>query len=318
MLSRRSAVGLLPAALALAVTRARAAGGAVPKQLRVGFQKGEPVLVTARQNRSFDTLLQPLGVEVTWLEFAFGPPMLEAMRVGGIDIGSVGDTPPVFAQAGKAELVYIGARPFNGDSSAILVPPGSPLRTLQDLKGRRIAFGRGSSAHNLTLAALEKAGLSYSDIQPVPLAPADAAAAFEHGDIDAWTIWDPYYAITEARPGVRVLARTRDIGPQNSFYLASRDYATRYGDVLWSIVEEIGRVGAWCDAHHAEVAQLLSTGTGVKLEDWTRAVNRASFRSVPISDKLLGEQQVVADRFRGVGLIPAALNVRDYGWRVTS
>ena len=168
--------------------RARAAESPT---LRVGFQKGEPVLVAAKQNRSLETLLDPLGISVSWLEFAFGPPILEAMRVGSIDIGGVGDTPPIFAQAARADLVYIGSRPSTGDSSAVLVPPGSTLQTLHDLKGRKVAFGRGSSAQNLTLAALEKAGLTVADIQPIYLSPADAAAAFAHGDVDAWTIWDP-------------------------------------------------------------------------------------------------------------------------------
>jgi sulfonate transport system substrate-binding protein len=163
------------------------------------LQKGEPTLVAAKQNRSLETALAPLGVEVEWLEFPFGPPMLEAMRVGSIDFGGVGDTPPIFAQAAHADLLYVAAEPAG--ASALLVPPGSKLQTLHDLKGKKLAFARGSSAHNLAVAAVEKAGLAWSDIVPVPLAPADAAAAFEHGSIDAWVIWDPYYALYETRPG---------------------------------------------------------------------------------------------------------------------
>ena len=154
-----------------------------------------------------------------WIEFQFGPPMLEAMRVNAVDIGAVGDTPPVFAQAAHGDLLYIAAQRSGGQ--AILVPPGSTLQTLHDLKGRKVAFGRGSSAHNLTLAALEKAGLTYDDIQPIYLGPADAGAAFERGAIDAWTIWDPYYALFETRPGVRVLAKWTDITEQNSFFMAA-------------------------------------------------------------------------------------------------
>ena len=317
MLSRRSLLALLPATAALAAAGARAATEA-PRQLRIGTQKGEPVLVAARKNRSLETLLEPLGVEVSYIEFQFGPPILEAMRVGSIDIGATGDAPPVFAQAAHSDLVYFATRPDNGDSSAILLPPGSTLQTLHDLKGKRVAFGRGSSAHNLTIAALEKAGLSYGDIQPITLSPADATAAFEHGDIDAWTIWDPYYALTEARPVVRVLASTKDITPQNSFYLATRDFATRYGDVLTKVVQELGRVGAWGDAHRDEVARMLTAQTGVPLDAWTRSVNRASFRTVPIDDRVLGEQQQVADRFYGLRIIPAPVNVHDYAWHASS
>ena len=316
MLPRRSALGLLAASLSLAA--GRSVGAAVPKQLRIGYQKGEPVLVAAKANRSFETLLQPLGVEVTWLEFPFGPPILEAMRVGSVDVGAVGDAPPIFAQAGKAELVYIGARHDNGDSYGILLPPGSTIRSLQELKGKRVAFAKASSAHNFTLAALEKAALSYADITPVPLAPADAAAAFEHGDVDAWTIWDPYLAIAEARPGVRLLVKTREVGVANSFYLASRDYANRYGDVLWSVVQELGRVGAWCEEHRPALANLLSAITGVPLPAWQLSVDRARFVSTPIDQAVLAEEQVLADRFRRLGLIPVSINVRDWAWRATS
>jgi len=316
MATRRQLLAALPALLAgAAATRARAAGA---KTLRIGFQKGEPVLVAAKQNRAFETLLDPLGVTVSWLEFPFGPPILEAMRVGSIDIGGVGDTPPIFAQAAHADLVYIASRPPTGDSSAVLVPPGSTLQTLHDLKGRKIAFARGSSAQNLTLAALEKAGLSFDDIQPIYLAPADAAAAFAHGDIDAWTIWDPYYAIAQARPGVRVLASSKDITPQNSFYLASRAYAAQTPQIVDKVVASLGDVGAWCDTHKDQVAGLLSSGTGVPLPNMIQAINRTSFRSIPMTEALLADQQRVADRFSNLHLIPGRLNVRDYAWHVAA
>ena len=309
MLPRRSLLATL-SACAAAPARAGTQG-----QLRIGTQKGEPVLMAARQNHGFEALLQPLGIAVRWVEFEFGPPMLEAMRVGAIDIGATGDAPPVFAQAAHADLVYIAARPDGGKSLAILLPPGSELRTLADLRGQRIGFGRASSAHALTLAALEKAGIAYADIKPVMLGPADAAAAFAHGDLDAWAVWDPYVAVTEAVPGVRVLARSGDVGPANSFYLASRDFATSRGDVLRLVVQQLGRAGDWCDAHRDALAQLLTGSSGISLEAWQRAAGRGSFRTVPIDDTVLQQQQIVADRFAARRLIPGKVNVGDYAWR---
>jgi NitT/TauT family transport system substrate-binding protein/sulfonate transport system substrate-binding protein len=316
MLRRRSLLTAAPAALLAG--GGRSSWAEQPKALRVGYQKGEPVLVAAKENRALETALKPLGIEVSWLEFAFGPPIMEAMRVGSIDIGGVGDTPPVFAQAGRADLVYIAARPSSGDTSGLLVPPGSALQSLKELKGKKVAFARASSAHNLTIAALDKAGLSIEDIEPAYLAPADAAAAFARGSVDAWTIWDPYFAIAEGRPGVRVLASSNTITPQNSFYLASRAYATQAPEVLNKVVAVFGEIGNWCDAHKPEVAKLLSDGTGVPLPDMTRATNRSSFRSVPMTEAFLTDQQAVADRFFRLRLIPAKLNVHDYAWHVSS
>jgi len=312
MLARRSLLALTSVA---AATRALASPA---KTFRIGFQKGEPVLLAARQRHSFETALAPLGVEVQWLEFPYGPPMLEAMRVNSIDFGAVGDTPPVFAQAARAELVYVAARPGNGESSGIVVPPGSTLRSLADLRGKRLAFAQGSSAHNLTIAALDKAGLSYSDIQPVYLAPADAAAALVRGSIDAWTIWDPYLAIAEARPGVRLLANGKDIAPQNSFYLARRDYATSEAHIVAIAVMVIAVTGTWCDRHRDEIAQLLSDSTGVPLGPMQVTMKRASLNCVAINDTLLDQQQQVADRFYRLHLIPRAVNVRDFAWRAAA
>ena len=136
--------------------------------------------------------------------------------------------------AWRSSIYRRAARRWPGDPGAAWFR----LQTLHDLKGKKVAFGRGSSAHNLTIAALEKARLTYSDIQPIYLGPADAGAAFERGAIDAWTIWDPYYALFETRPGVRVLAKSTDITEQNSFFMASRAYVEANASITAKVVGE--------------------------------------------------------------------------------
>ncbi len=311
MLDRRFILRLLAVSGASLAYRAAWAGAA--RTLRVGYQKGEPILIAAKQNRSLETLLNPLGIDVEWLPFPFGPPLLEAMRFEGIDIGAVGDTPPVFAQAAHADLVYLSA--IVPGASAILLPPGSTLQALADLRGRKVAFGKGSAAQNLTIAALEKGGLDYADIEPVYLAPADAAAAFEHGSIDVWTIWDPYFAIYEQKPGVRVLALSQDIVPQNSFVLASRHYATANPQVIAQVLGAFGKTASWAREHHDDVAKLVSDGTGVPLDATSRAVNRNPLALRAIDDDIVRTEQQVADRFLALGLIPEAIRVSDQVWR---
>jgi sulfonate transport system substrate-binding protein len=306
MISRRLVLGSIAASVATP-SLAENSG-----RLRIGFQKGEPVLIAAKQQRSFETECGKLGVKVDWLEFPFGPPLLEAMRVGSIDAGAVGDTPPIFAQAARAPLVYVAARPGSGRGMGILVPPGSPLKELGDLKGKRVAFAPGSSAHNLIVAALDKAGLTYSEIQPAYLAHADAAAAFTEGSIDAWSIWDPYLALGQLRPGVRMLASGRDISPQNSFYMASRTYATQHPELIRQFVAVIQSTGAWCDQNRPAVAKMLSQGTGVPLAPMRIAIERGDYTCIPISAKLLQQQQQIADRFYRLLLIPRQINVQEY------
>lgn len=283
------------------------------KVLRVGTQKGAGILMAERQQRGLEALLNPLGIEVQWSEFQFGPPILEAMRAGGVDIGLVGDTPPIFAQAAKSDLLYIATVPAG--LSAILLPDGSTLRTLRDLKGKRIAFARGSSAHNLTVAAIEKAGLEFADVTPVALAPADAAAAFERGAIDAWTIWDPYYALYETHPGVRVLAVSTDILPQNSFFIGSRAFVETNPDITTKVIAELSRISDWASANPTAVAKLVSEGTSLPYEPTLRAVQRSPFKVLPVSEEHIRSQQEEADRFLRLGVIPARINVADQVWR---
>jgi sulfonate transport system substrate-binding protein len=314
MIDRRSLLGLMAASGAASlICRPLSAAS---RSLRVGYQKGEPILVAAKQNRRLETLLKPLGIEVEWLPFPFGPPLLEAMRVGSIDLGAVGDTPPIFAQAAHADLVFISA--IVPGTSAILLPPGSTLQSLADLKGKRVAFGKGSAAQNLTIAALEKAGLGYGDLQPIYLAPADAAAAFEQGAVDAWTIWDPYFAIYEQKPGVRVLALNKDIVEQNSFILASRSYASANPQVVTQVLGALGDTAAWARDHHDEVARLISDGTGVPLDATSRAVARNPLALHPVDAEVVQTEQQVADRFLALGLIPEAIRVSDQVWHAPS
>jgi NitT/TauT family transport system substrate-binding protein/sulfonate transport system substrate-binding protein len=315
MTTRRGLLsGLSAAALGIPLGITASRSQAEPTKLvRVGFQKGEPILLAAKQQRTLETLFAPDGIAVQWIEFQFGPPMLEAMRVGSIDIGAVGDTPPVFAQAAHGDLLYIAAQRAGGQ--AILVPPGSTLQTLQDLRGKKIAFGRGSSAHNLTIAALEKAGLAYTDVQPVYLGPADAGPAFERGAIDAWTIWDPYYALYETHPGVRVLAVSTDILPQNSFLIGSRAFVEANPAITTKTIAELSRISSWAEANPAEVAKLVSDGTSMPYDPTLRAIKRSPFKVLPVSADDVRSQQEEADRFLRLGVIPIRINVADWVWR---
>jgi sulfonate transport system substrate-binding protein len=312
VITRRTLLRSMPAIAAASAARAEPS-----RQFRIGHQKSG-ILVIAKQQQAIENRLRPLGVSVTWTEFTFGPPLLEALRVDSVDFGSVGDTPPIFAQAAHADLLYVAVARAGSNSAAILLPPGSTLQTLADLKGKRVAFARASAAHNLIVAALEKAGLAFTDIQPIQLAPADAAAAFARGSVDAWVVWDPYYAIAEVRPGVRVLATSRDIAPQNGFYLSSRRYVQENARIIEAVTDELDKVAAWSNAHHPEVAQLLADGTGVPLEAMQRAVARSAYSIGPMTGAVVAQQQQVADRFLRLGLIPAHITIADAIWRPTA
>ncbi len=301
------------AAVAALSSRARAEAGV--KEIRIGYQKNG-VLVIARQQAALENHFKPAGIEVKWIEFSSGPPMMEAMNVGSIDYGAVGDSPPVFAQAAGAAIVYAAGQPIT-NGQGILVPQNSAIRTIAGLKGKRVGFTKGSSAHNIVVQMLESVGLTYADITPVYLTPPDAGPAFANGSIDAWAIWDPYFAIGETKQNGRILVNAHEITKSNSFYIANRDFARNHGPVLQQIIDVTTSTAAWAETHRDEVAKSLSAVTGIPLEIQTIAANRSAFRVGPITDDVIATQQGVADRFFKLGLIPKQIAIRDIVWRNT-
>ncbi|MDH2342799.1 aliphatic sulfonate ABC transporter substrate-binding protein [Bradyrhizobium sp. SSUT77] len=287
-----------------------------PAEIRIGTQKGG-FFPAVRQRQTLESAFKPLGIEVRWIDFQFGPPLLEAINVGSVDFGFVGDTPPIFAQAGGARIRYVAAVKSEGNNQAIIVPKDSPIKSLADLKGKRVAFGKGSSAHNLLVAALEKAGLSWADITPAPLAPADATAAFAKGSVDAWSIWDPYLALAELKENARVLVFDKDVHKPNAYYIANTDFVEKYPALVAKLNTSFAAEGVWAEAHHEEVAKAQSEATGVDIEAVRRFVNRSSYRVVPLDAEVVKSQQAVADRFAKLGLIPKPVDVSNIVWTWT-
>ncbi|MFO1027708.1 MAG: aliphatic sulfonate ABC transporter substrate-binding protein [Acetobacteraceae bacterium] len=311
LISRRAAV-----VSALAAPFVGKSMAAETSTVRFGFQKGDPVLMTAKAGGDFAKGFEAKGVKVEWIEFQFGPPMLEAMRVGSVDLGIVGDTPPIFAQAAKGDLMYVAAA--RGAPQSLLLPPGSPLQTIQDLKGRKVAFGRGSSAHNFLLMVLEKAGLRYEEIQPVLLGPADAGAAFSQGAVEAWSIWEPYASLYNNRPGVRTLTTNREIGEQFSYVMANGNFVRNNPILTGAVVQAMAGVAEQARAKREDVAALLANATGISQDVWSRALNRHPLEIMRLTEGFTASQQKVADRFRAQGLIPVDIKVADSFWRPTA
>jgi aliphatic sulfonates family ABC transporter substrate-binding protein len=296
-------------ALAAFVTIAAAPSSAdQSKELRIGYQK-DGVLLIVKQQALLEKRLAATGVKVSWVEFQSGPPLLEALNSGAIDIGQTGDTPPIYAQAAGSHLVYLAAAPDAGKRSGILVRADSGITKLADLKGKRVAFTRGSSAHNVIVRLLASAGLTYADIQPVNLQPADAAAAFRNGGIDAWAIWDPFFALGQRFPNARTLSDAQK-APSNRFFLAGADYAAQNPDTVAAFVEELDRASLWATSHPAELAALFSSVTGVEPDVEKIVAARDLYTIHYLDGTIERQQQGIADAFLQLGLIPHPVDVR--------
>ena len=280
------------------------------KVIRIGFQKyGKLVLLKGRG--TLEEKLKPLGYTVSWTEFPSGPPLLEALNVGAIDFGVAGEAPPIFAQAAGAPLVYLANDPPAPRGEAILVPKESPLKSVADLRGKKVVLNKGSNVHYLLVRALEQAGLKYTDIQPVFLAPADALAAFTHGAVDAWVIWDPYEAAAEASTGARILADGTGLVTNYQFYFSSKKFLAENAPAADVVLEALNETDEWAKSNIHAVAEQLSPSIGLPASVLEVSLERESYGTVPINNEVIASQQRVADTFFALGLIPKAVNVSD-------
>ena len=284
------------------------------EQLRIGYQKSAVNLVILKQQGVLEKRFP--NTKVSWIEFPAGPQLLEALSVGALEFGLTGDAPPVFAQAAGKDLYYVGAEPAKPESSAVLVLQDSPIKTLADLKGKKIALQKGSSAHYLLVRAVEKAGFSWSDIQPIYLTPADARAAFERKSVEAWVIWDPFYAATELALPTRALTTGVGLSGNNSFYLSSTALANQSPEVVLALFEELSRADRFVQERRPEAIKLIANFSGLDAGVVSLFLKRRPRSPVGLlSAEAAASQQQVADAFARLALIPKHVRVSDIVWR---
>ncbi|PVX81683.1 sulfonate ABC transporter substrate-binding protein [Paraburkholderia unamae] len=303
---RISATAAALAALpVLGASSARAASPA--RTLRIGNQKGYLSLLKGRG--TLEKRLAPLGVSVTWTEFDAGPVQLEALNVGSIDFGDVGEAPPIFAQAAGAPLAYVAATVPRPQSEAVLVPHASTIRSVADLKGKTIALNRGSNVHYFLVKLLQAHNVQYGDVKVVFLAPADARAAFERGSIDAWVIWDPFLAAAQKTLDARILADATGVVGNRAYYFSSLDYAKQNPDVIKILIDELSQIDQWGQGNRAALAAQLAQLWGLPNDVVSEVITRVQFGTGPITKAILAEQQQIANTFFDLKLIPKRVNV---------
>ena len=298
----------------VAVSALAQAAEPAPESLRIGYQKGSVSMVLAKSHQLLEKRYP--DTKFSWVEFPAGPQMLEALNVGSIDLGSTGDIPPIFAQAAGADLVYVGVEPPKPKAEVILVPENSPIKNVADLKGHKVAFQKGSSSHNLLLRALQQAGLSFKDIQPIYLTPADARAAFQQNNVDAWAIWDPYYSAALLQGGVRVLKDGETLKQTGSFYLAARPYAEKNGEFVQGVLNTFSEADALTQSQRQESITLLAKTMGLPEPVIASYLDHRPTTVIkPVDAKTAALQQQTADLFYENRLVPKKIDIRDRIWQ---
>lgn len=283
------------------------------KTIRIGLQKSGS-FVHLRESKQLEEKLKSQGISVQWVEFPSGPPMLEALNTGNLDFGTTGDTPPIFAQAANAKLVYVATELASPKAEAILVPKDSPLTSVAQLKGKSVAVTKGSSANYTLLRALESQHLTFKDIDPKYLQPADARAAFESGKVDAWTVWEPFLSSAKIDLNARVLTDATGLKPNTSFYLASSNFAKQHPELVVEVVEAIGQADKDITANPQKFATVIQKITGLSPEVALSSVVARNYGVKYIDQATIAGQQQIADTFYAQKLIPKPIQVKDIVW----
>ena len=308
-ITRRAFTAVVAGAIATPLTHVRVAGAA-DKVIRIGYQK-YGTLVLLKGKGTLEKKLEAIDYKVEWTEFPGGPQLLEALNAGAVDFGSTGETPPIFAQAANAPLVYIAHEPPAPRGEAILVPKDSPIKSVAELKGKKVAFNKGSNVHYLLVKALEEAGLTYEDVEPSFLAPADGRAAFEKGAVDAWVIWDPFQAAAEVAIEARELRNGEGIVPNHQFYLGTKTLVDGHAPVIGLLIDAISEIDEWTKSDTAAAASELSPSVGIPEPVLVKALERQSYGVKSLDDSVVAQQQAIADTFFQLKLIPKKVTIAE-------
>jgi len=280
-----------------------------PPTLRIGYQKSSVSMVLAREHKLFEAALP--GTQVQWTEFLGGPPLIEALNAGSLDIGNIGDIPPIFAQAAGIELQYIAVEPNEGQAEAILVPNASTIQSVAELKGKRVALLKGSSSHNLFLKSLLRAGLQWKDVNVVYLSPSDGRAAFEQGKVDAWVIWDPYYSAAVVDGAARVLGTGEGLNPAGSFFVASSAFARQNPQAIATILQTLAKAQRLSLDQPEDSIALMAKTLGLPPAVVKRYFEHRSPEPIrPLQAIDIANQQRTADLFFANALIPKKIDVQ--------
>ncbi|MFV5491386.1 aliphatic sulfonate ABC transporter substrate-binding protein [Acinetobacter sp. ASP199] len=280
--------------------------------VRIGYQRSSTLMTLLKESGELEKKLAEKNVKVSWHEFTSGQPLLEALNVGSVDVtADVADTVPVFAQAAQAKLTYYAKETASPNAQAILIPKNSNIQSIADLKGKKIAVTKAAGSHYLLIAALNQAGLSFQDITPAWLSPADGRAAFEHGGVDAWVTWEPYVSSGTVVQNAKILASGEGLASYARYYLTGQKFAQENPALLNDIIDILKEKAAWIKANPDEAAKVLAPLWGdLPHEVVLKANANRSYDVQPVILEDMPEQQKIADAFFIEKLIPNTIDAQ--------
>lgn len=286
----------------------------------IGYQKSSLNSIALRSEEALLKKHFP-KTKIEWKEFPAGPQMLEALSAGSVDLGSVGNTPPIFAQSGNKDLIYIAYEKSHPKTQALIIAnDNKEIKSLSDLKGKRIALQRGSSAHDLLDKILQKANLQWSDIQPIWLPPADARAAFDKKTVDAWVSWEPYLTVALDSGHAKLLTDSQPFGTAYSFVIGNPKFVQQHPKITEKFIQASNDAAHWIVDHPQKALERYSKAIGLDTTTTQKVINNRYQPSLlaPVTHEVIDAQQQIADRFTQEKLIPQKIDVSKIAWKATS
>ena len=290
------------------------ASNAENKKVRIGYQKNGTTLLL-KANDELESRLKELGYSVEWSEFNTGSSILEALNSGAIDFANASDAPSVMALSKGMNFKYIAAENSTPQMEGILVKNNDAIQSIEQLKGKKVAYNKASISEYLLVSALATVNLTLDDVQSVILSPADANIAFENGDVDAWVIWDPYMTVSESK-GNKILTTAEGIVEHRSFYYASDKFIKSNEDAVIAYVEELTKVGEAIDNDSSEAAEILEENTGIAADIWITSLGRRSSVATFMNESAQADLQRLNEDLYEIKLTTDLIeNLENYIWK---
>lgn len=276
----------------------------------VGYQKADPADIS-RQRGELAKKMKAKGYKVVFKEFQSGAALMTALKSGNIDYARLGDTPPVVNQASGLDLVYIGAGASKEYGTGVLVGKNSDITSIKQLKGKRIAYAKGTAAEFTIIQVLAKAGLTTKDVTLVNMDQGAASVAFAKGNVDAWVTWDPYTATAQVQQDAKLLTNAKGLAMNRDFVVATRKYAKNHTKVSSLLIKYMGQDMTWATKHPTELIAMLSKTLKLSKKIMRLTVERRTFSMAPVTDAIVAEQQKIADVFYEQGIITKKIDIND-------
>ncbi len=231
-----------------------------PKVINIAIQQSLTPLLLAKEKGWFEEEYKKAGIKVKWTEFQSGPPQFEGISAGKIDFAGVGNSPVIAAQAAGIEFTELNVYQDGLKGNAILVNKDSGIKSIKDLKGKKVAVAKGSSGFDFLYKAIDKAGLKPEDVQIIQLQPDEAKPAFDSGSVDAWSIWEPFISIESIQNDAKILANGESLDDLYSpaFTLVRKEFADQYPEETVTFLKVFQKAVDFQKEHREEVVDIYA------------------------------------------------------------